>query len=77
MELNLSPKLSHKVYEGEAGSYHHWLSSDLPLLKEAKVGAGRLVLKPLGFAFPHYADSTKVGYVLGGSYTILSQIDLI
>ncbi|XP_020254616.1 glycinin G1-like [Asparagus officinalis] len=66
MGSDLSLKSSRTLFEGEGGSYYSWSSSDLPMLKEANVGAGKLVLKPLGFALPHYADSTKVGYVLEG-----------
>ena len=59
MELDLSPKFSRELSGEDGGSYHHWSTSDLPLLKEAKVGAGKLVLKPLGFALPHDGDSEK------------------
>ncbi|KAK9287260.1 hypothetical protein L1049_015673 [Liquidambar formosana] len=67
MELNLSPKTAQKLFEGDGGSYYSWSSSDFPLLRDAKVGAGKLVLQPRGFALPHYADSSKIGYVLQGS----------
>lgn len=67
MERDLSPKTSRNLFEGDGGSYNFWSSSDLLLLKEAKVGAGKLVLKPLGFALPHYADASKIGYVLEGT----------
>ncbi|KAJ9687424.1 hypothetical protein PVL29_016064 [Vitis rotundifolia] len=64
MELNLAPKFAQKVFEGEGGTYYSWSSAEYELLKEAKVGGGRLVLQPRGFALPHYADSNKIGYVL-------------
>lgn len=38
----------------------------MPVLASTNVGAGRLVLKPQGFALPHYADSSKVAYVIQG-----------
>ncbi|XP_057466192.1 cocosin 1-like [Actinidia eriantha] len=59
-----------KVFEGDGGSYWSWSSSKFPLLSEAKVGAGRLLLHPRGFALPHYADSSKIGYVVQGSCTV-------
>ncbi|GFY88515.1 hypothetical protein Acr_06g0004550 [Actinidia rufa] len=59
-----------KVFEGDGGSYWSWSSSKFPLLSEAKVGAGRLLLHPHGFALPHYADSSKIGYVVQGSCTV-------
>nr|POE45888.1 hypothetical protein CFP56_40925 [Quercus suber] len=66
MEFDLTPKFAQKVFEGEGGAYYSWSSSEFPILGEDKVGAGKLVLHPRGFALPHYADSSKVGYVLGG-----------
>ena len=60
MELNLSPKFAQKIFEGEGGTYYSWSSSEYELLKEAKVGGGRLVLQPRGFAFPHYSDLIKL-----------------
>ncbi|KAK9116672.1 hypothetical protein Sjap_015619 [Stephania japonica] len=56
-----------KVVDGEGGSYYAWSSSEFPVLRETKLGGGRLVLHPLGFALPHYADSSKLGYVVQGS----------
>ena len=67
MDFDLSPKLAQKLFEGEGGSYYSWSSSRFPMLGEQKVGAGKLVLPPRGFALPHYADSSKIGYVLQGS----------
>ena len=72
MELNFSPKFAQKIFDGEGGTYYSWSSTEYELLKDAKVGGGRLVLQPLGFAFPHYADSNKIGYVLQGLSTLLS-----
>ncbi|KAG9442472.1 hypothetical protein H6P81_018326 [Aristolochia fimbriata] len=67
MEVDLSPKFPKKFMESEGGSYHVWLSSDLPMLSEAKVGAGKLVLEPRGLALPHYADCSKLAFVVQGS----------
>ena len=62
----MTPKFAQKVFEGEGGAYYSWSSSEFPILGEGKVGAGKLVLQPRGFALPHYAGSSKIGYVLGG-----------
>ncbi|KAJ6423380.1 hypothetical protein OIU84_024345 [Salix udensis] len=64
MDFDLSPKSAQKLFEGEGGSYYSWSSSGFPMLGEQKVGAGKLLLPPRGFALPHYADSSKIGYVL-------------
>ncbi|KAK9214380.1 hypothetical protein WN944_006372 [Citrus x changshan-huyou] len=65
MALDLSPKFANKkIFEGEGGSYYSWPGTGSNLLGESKVGAGILLLKPGGFALPHYADCSKVGYVL-------------
>ncbi|KAL6329337.1 hypothetical protein AAG906_017641 [Vitis piasezkii] len=74
MELNLAPKFSQKIFEGEGGTYYSWSSAEYELLKEAKVGGGRLVLQPRGFALPHYADSNKIGYVLQGSCGVVGMV---
>ncbi|CAK7327597.1 unnamed protein product [Dovyalis caffra] len=74
MDVDLSPKLAQKLFDGEGGSYYRWSSSEFPLLGEQKVGAGRLVLRPRGFALPHYADSAKIGYVLQGSDGIVGMV---
>ncbi|XP_021755284.1 11S globulin seed storage protein 2-like [Chenopodium quinoa] len=66
MELDLSPKLSKKIYGGEGGSYHSWNPSELPMLKEGDIVAAKLSLNKLGFALPRYSDSSKVAYVLQG-----------
>ncbi|CAK9160533.1 unnamed protein product [Ilex paraguariensis] len=52
------------VFEGDGGGYYSWSTSKSPLLVEAKLGAGKLLLHPRGFSLPHYADSAKIGYVL-------------
>ena len=74
MEFDLTPKFAQKVFEGEGGAYYSWSSSEFPILGEGKVGAGKLVLQPRGFALPHYADSSKVGYVLGGGDGIVGMV---
>ncbi|XP_021774642.1 11S globulin seed storage protein 2-like [Chenopodium quinoa] len=66
MELDLSPKLSKKIYGGEGGSYHSWNPSELPMLKEGDIGAAMISLNKHGFALPRYSDSSKVAYVLQG-----------
>lgn len=38
------------------------------MLSESKLGAAKLLLHPLGFALTHYADSSKIGFVLEGTY---------
>ncbi|KAJ6301513.1 hypothetical protein OIU77_015758 [Salix suchowensis] len=74
MDIDLSPKSAQKLFEGEGGSYYSWSSSGFPMLGEQKVGAGKLVLPPRGFALPHYADSSKIGYVLQGSDGIVGMV---
>lgn len=64
---DLTPKSAQKLFEADGGAYYIWSSSDNPVLAEVKVGAGKLVLQPHGFALPHYADSSKLGYVLQGN----------
>ncbi|CAO2824889.1 unnamed protein product [Amaranthus hypochondriacus] len=66
MEIDLSPKVSKKVYGGEGGSYYSWSPSELPMLKEGNIGAAKLSLHKYGFALPSYSDSAKVAYVLQG-----------
>ncbi|PRQ19875.1 putative 11-S seed storage protein, plant [Rosa chinensis] len=60
-EMDLTPKSAAAAFEGDGGGYNIW---SFPALGEANVGAGKLVLKPSGFALPHSADSAKLGYVL-------------
>lgn len=74
MELNLAPKFAQKIFEGEGGTYYSWSSAEYELLKEAKVGGGRLVLQSRGFALPHYSDSNKIGYVLQGSCGVVGMV---
>ncbi|CAO2839991.1 unnamed protein product [Amaranthus hypochondriacus] len=66
MEIDLSPKVSKKVYGGEGGSYYSWSPAELPMLKEGDIGAAKLSLQKYGFALPRYSDSSKVAYVLQG-----------
>lgn len=66
MDFELTPRLAETIFEGDGGGYYSWSSAKYPALGEAKVGAGKLVLHPRGFALPHYADSSKLGYVLQG-----------
>ncbi|WOG84361.1 hypothetical protein DCAR_0103544 [Daucus carota subsp. sativus] len=71
MEMNLQPQVVNEVvFEGEDGAYYSWSPSKLPVLDESKVGGGKLVLQPRGFALPHYADSTKIGFVVQGCCTV-------
>lgn len=65
--LLLLAKKMQPVLEAENGSYYAWLSTEFPILSEAKLGGGLLILRPSGFALPHYADSSKIGYVTQGS----------
>lgn len=68
MEIDLNPRTANQtLFEGEGGAYYAWSSKAFPFLAQAKLGAGKLVLQPNGFALPHYADSSKVGYVLQGN----------
>ncbi|AET04452.2 putative 11-S seed storage protein, plant [Medicago truncatula] len=46
----------------------------MPVLASTNVGAGRLVLKPQGFALPHYADSSKVAYVIQGTDGVVGTV---
>ena len=63
MELDLTPKTAEAVFEGDGGGYYAWSSS---LLSKSNFGGSRFVLHPRGFALPHYADISKVGYVIQG-----------
>ncbi|KAK7399676.1 hypothetical protein VNO78_10864 [Psophocarpus tetragonolobus] len=62
------------MFEGDGGSYYSWSSSEMPILARTNVGAGRLVLHPRGFALPHYADSSKIGYVIQGSDGVVGMV---
>ncbi|KAL0384568.1 UNVERIFIED_CONTAM: 13S globulin seed storage protein 1 [Sesamum radiatum] len=67
MELDLSPQIADTtVYEGEEGGYYAWTAAKSPAIPQAKLGAGKLVLRPRSFALPHYADAFKIGYVVQG-----------
>ncbi|CAJ1938303.1 unnamed protein product [Sphenostylis stenocarpa] len=74
MELDLTPKTAEALFEGDGGGYYTWSSSQVPLLAQKNVGAGRLVLQPRGFALPHYADSSKVGYVIQGVDGVVGMV---
>ncbi|RDY02616.1 Glutelin type-A 2 [Mucuna pruriens] len=74
MELDLTPKKAEALFEGDGGGYYSWSSSQVPLLAKYFVGAGRLVLQPRGFALPHNADSSKLGYVIQGSDGVVGLI---
>ncbi|WJX53367.1 hypothetical protein P8452_39366 [Trifolium repens] len=74
MELDLTPKTAIPFFEGDGGGYYTWLSSQVPLLAKTNVCAGQFVLHPRGFAFPHYADSSKVGYVIEGTDGVVGMI---
>ncbi|XP_059313609.1 cocosin 1-like [Lycium ferocissimum] len=68
MDLILASKKADKtIVEVEGvGGYYTWSSTHFPVLSQKKVAAGLLVLQPRGFAQPHYADSSKIGYVCEG-----------
>ncbi|KAL1539571.1 cocosin 1-like [Salvia divinorum] len=71
MEMNLKPqKADATIFEGEGGGYYAWTAANTPVVVAAAIGAGRLVLQPQGFALPHYADASKIGYVIQGSCTV-------
>ncbi|KAL3515626.1 hypothetical protein ACH5RR_022528 [Cinchona calisaya] len=59
-----SPGLT--VTNGEGGAYYVWTAAQFPLLSQANLGAGLLILHPHGFAIPHYEDSNKIGFVVDG-----------
>ncbi|CAL9122563.1 12S seed storage globulin 1-like [Musa acuminata AAA Group] len=69
MDIDLTPKLSKKSYGGDGGAYYAWCSDDLPMLRAAGIGAGKLALEKSGLALPFYSDSSKVAYVLQGGGT--------
>ncbi|KAK9929266.1 hypothetical protein M0R45_026370 [Rubus argutus] len=69
--MDLTPMSAATVFEGDGGGYHLW---SCPALGEANVGAGKLVLKPSGFALPHSADSAKLGYVLQGEEGLVGMV---
>ncbi|XP_076947463.1 12S seed storage protein CRD-like [Bidens hawaiensis] len=63
-------KYDQTLFEGDSGGYYVWSNAKVPLLSDLKLGTGRLVLHPLGFTLPHYADCSKIGFVLEGTVTI-------
>ncbi|KAJ7946629.1 Glutelin type-A 2 [Quillaja saponaria] len=72
--VDLTPMTAQIASEVEGGKYESWSSSKFPLLGKTNVGAGRLTLQPRGFALPHYADSSKVGYVLQGTEGVVGMV---
>lgn len=70
MEMDLTPNTAQTLAEGDGGGYYVWSASEMPVLAKTNVGAGRLVLQPQGFALPHYADTSKVGYIVEGQSRI-------
>ncbi|XP_050203270.1 glutelin type-D 1-like [Mercurialis annua] len=67
MEVDLSPKFAKKTNGGNGGYFSTWSPSELPMLGKGNIAAVKLSLLNNGFVLPHYADSSKVGYVLQGS----------
>ncbi|KAI4965658.1 hypothetical protein ZWY2020_051194 [Hordeum vulgare] len=63
----MSAKGSKALVKSDAGAYVAWSGTDQPELAAEGLGCGLLLLRPLSFALPHYADSPKFGYVLRGS----------
>lgn len=63
--------------EGDGGSYASWNTIVFPYLGTAKVSGGFLTLKPRGFAFPHYADCNKIGYVIQGNELITGYLAIL
>ncbi|WJX47406.1 hypothetical protein P8452_34100 [Trifolium repens] len=72
--MELTPNIAQTLIEGDGGGYYTWLSSQVPLLAKTNVGAGQLILQPRGFALPHYADSSKIGYVVEGTDGVAGMI---
>uniref|UniRef100_M8CGC3 Uncharacterized protein n=1 Tax=Aegilops tauschii TaxID=37682 RepID=M8CGC3_AEGTA len=66
-KTDMSAKGGKAQVQSDAGAYVAWSGVDQPELAAEGLGCGLLVLRPLSFALPHYADSHKFGYVLGGS----------
>ncbi|KAJ3692886.1 hypothetical protein LUZ60_011981 [Juncus effusus] len=67
MAVDLSPKTGNALFDSDAGAYYAWTGANQPILKEKNLCAGRLVLKPLSLAMPHYSDSQKFAFVLEGT----------
>ncbi|KAF5789623.1 putative 11-S seed storage protein, plant [Helianthus annuus] len=57
-------KVDQTVFEGDGGGYYIRSNSETPFY------AGKLLLRPLGFAPPHYGDSNKICLVLEGTITV-------
>ncbi|XP_014506003.1 legumin B [Vigna radiata var. radiata] len=74
MAIDLTPKKAEALFEGDGGGYYTWTTSQVPLLAKEYLGAGRLLLQPRGFALPHYADSSKLGYVIQGSDGVAGMV---
>ncbi|XP_057417537.1 legumin B-like [Lotus japonicus] len=74
MEMDLTPKTAQPFIEADGGSYYTWTSSQVPLLAKTNVGAGRFVLQPRGLALPHYADISKIGYIVEGTDGVVGMI---
>lgn len=66
--IDLTPRLPKKLYGGDGGSYLAWSPDELPMLKEGNIGAAKLALEKNGLAVPRYSDSSKVAYVLQGTF---------
>lgn len=75
MEFDLKAMNDQTFSESDGGAYYNWPSSQFPVLSKADVAAGRLVLRPRGFALPHYSDSSKVGYVTQGELISMFNLD--
>ncbi|KNA15343.1 hypothetical protein SOVF_098950 [Spinacia oleracea] len=66
--MSLVPlELPQKLVDGEGGSYYAWNDTVFPFLGAGQVSGGLLIMKPGGFAIPHYADCSKIGYVVQGT----------
>ncbi|KAL2935230.1 11S globulin seed storage protein 2 [Bienertia sinuspersici] len=70
----LALEVPQKLTEGDGGSYYSWNSTVFPYLGHANVSGGHLIMKPRGFAFPHYADCNKIGYVIEGTNGVVGVI---
>ncbi|XP_065638235.1 11S globulin seed storage protein 2 [Quercus suber] len=74
MEFDLKPRFAQNVFKGDGGALYSWSSSEFPFLGKGKVGANKIVLRPRGFAFPHYSDSSKIAYILEGGGGIVGMV---
>ncbi|XP_076913806.1 13S globulin seed storage protein-like [Bidens hawaiensis] len=57
-------KFNQTVFESDSGGYYVYSNSETHLF------AGKLLLNPLGFAPPHFGDSSKICFVLEGTITV-------